>query len=431
MDGDSDPPLRWPLATLWAIVLGGFFFLIYGACNWITSLRAGIGSFYFPWERQLPFVPWMIVPYMSLDLFFVGAIFLCRRSELNTHAKRVVTAISIAAVCFLLFPLRFAFVRPETTGFPGMLFDWLKLDQPYNQFPSLHIALRSIVWAPYGRRVRGPLRWALIGWFVLIGASAVLTYQHHMIDIIGGEILTVVVFYLFPWSADETVESGSRNLRVASIYGVSAAALLEVAYALRPWGALLAWPAVSLALMTLAYAGVGARVFRKRNGRPAWAATLLLGPYLLGASISHAIYRRICAPWNQLTPHVILGCRLTSKQALQLRDLGVTAVLDLTAECRECDRLLGLEYKNVQILDLTLPTERQLSEAIAFIERHNGQGIVYIHCALGFSRSAGVLAAYLLKSSRAATAEQAIEMVRKVRPGIVVSPRWEVLLRKA
>jgi protein-tyrosine phosphatase/membrane-associated phospholipid phosphatase len=433
MDEGSDQPLPWYIAALWTIILGAFFFLAYGVCNWITSLRPGVGSFYWEWEPGIPFVPALILPYMSLDLFFVGAIFLCRRGELKTHAKRVVTAISIAAMCFLLFPLRFSFIRPVTSGFSGFLFDWLKLDQPYNQMPSLHIALCVIVWAPYGRRVHGLLRYILMGWFILIAASAVLTYQHHMIDILGGAILAIVVFYLFPWhgaSEEDGNHLAARNIRVAAIYGLSALGLFAIAHALRPWGWLLLWPAVSMLLVALAYAGFGPRIFRKRHGRFSWAATVLLIPYLAGARLSHAMYRRSSDSCCQITPNIILGRRLNRAEARQLASKGITAVLDLTPECRETRWPASVEYKNLQILDLTLPSEDLVRKAVKFIEDHAGAGRIYVHCALGFSRSAGVLAAYLLESSAASTAEEAIEMIRRVRPQIVVTPQWTSLLRR-
>src|SRR5437016_47649 len=54
------------------------FLIVYGWCNWITSQRDDVGTLYFGWERFIPFVPWMIVPYLSIDLFFVTAPFLCR-----------------------------------------------------------------------------------------------------------------------------------------------------------------------------------------------------------------------------------------------------------------------------------------------------------------------------------------------------------------
>src|SRR5436309_10393476 len=89
------------------------FLIVYGGCNWITSRRGDVGTFYFQWERAIPFVPFFILPYLSIDLFFVAAPFLCRnRDELRTFSKRIAGAIVIAGICFLLFPLRFAFARP-------------------------------------------------------------------------------------------------------------------------------------------------------------------------------------------------------------------------------------------------------------------------------------------------------------------------------
>src|SRR4051794_11820316 len=67
-----------------------FFLMVYGACNWITAHRANVGTLYFEWERQVPFVPFFILPYMSIDLFFIVAPFLCPTDrELSILAKRI------------------------------------------------------------------------------------------------------------------------------------------------------------------------------------------------------------------------------------------------------------------------------------------------------------------------------------------------------
>src|SRR5262249_23486395 len=121
MIAESDQPLSWWMRGIWIVILGGFFFLVYGGCNWISAQRASVPSFSWAWEQRIPFIPTLIVPYMSLDLFFAGAIWLCGKNELKLHAKRVVAAISIAAVCFLVFPLKYSFAKPETTGFYGLL----------------------------------------------------------------------------------------------------------------------------------------------------------------------------------------------------------------------------------------------------------------------------------------------------------------------
>ena len=182
-----------------SVALSILFLIVYGGCNWITARRANVGLFYFEWERATPFVPFFILPYMSIDLFFVVAPFLCRTErELSILTKRIVTAIAVAGICFLLFPLRFAFPRPDADGFLGAIFDWFRgMDAPYNLLPSLHAALMLILLDVYIRRTGGFVRIAIVSWFVLIALSPLLTYQHHLIDIAGGFVLAALCFLIF------------------------------------------------------------------------------------------------------------------------------------------------------------------------------------------------------------------------------------------
>ena len=186
-------------ALLASVGLSILFLIVYSGCNWITARRAGVGTFYFEWERGIPFVPFMILPYMSIDLFFVAAPFLCRTErELRTFSQRVICAIVVAGVCFLLFPLRFAFPRPHADGWLGAIFDWFRgMDSPHNLLPSLHAALMLILLDVYFRHSRGLIRIAIIAWFSLIAVSPVLTYQHHVVDIAGGFVLAACCFWLF------------------------------------------------------------------------------------------------------------------------------------------------------------------------------------------------------------------------------------------
>src|SRR5689334_2899672 len=134
------PPVKPGKALAVSVGLSILFLVVYGGCNWITAHRSGVRVFYFQWERFIPFVPSLIIPYLSIDLCFVGAPFLCRdERELRTFARRVVAAIVVAGICFLLFPLRFAFPRPSAPGWTGFFFDAFRgLDAPYNLLPSLH-----------------------------------------------------------------------------------------------------------------------------------------------------------------------------------------------------------------------------------------------------------------------------------------------------
>lgn len=171
-----------------AVGLSALFLVVYGGCLWITAHRSDVGSFYFGWERAIPFVPWMILPYLSIDLFFIAAPFLFSSArDLNLFVRRMAAAIMVAGLCFLLLPLRFAFPRPHADGWLGWLFDWFRaMDAPLNLFPSLHAALVILLANAYARNLQGGTRFVVLGWFLLIGVSPLLTRQHHVIDIVGG-----------------------------------------------------------------------------------------------------------------------------------------------------------------------------------------------------------------------------------------------------
>jgi membrane-associated phospholipid phosphatase len=182
-----------------SVGLSLLFLVVYGGCIWITSRRHDVGVFYFAWERSIPFVPFMILPYLSIDLFFVAAPFLLSSErDLKLFVARTGSAIVVAGICFLAIPLRFAFPRPEAHGWLGALFDWFRaMDAPYNLFPSLHAALLLLLIDAYGRHLRGPVRLGVMLWFVLIGLSPLLTHQHHVIDIFGGFALAAGCLIFF------------------------------------------------------------------------------------------------------------------------------------------------------------------------------------------------------------------------------------------
>lgn len=173
------------------------FLVVYGGCLWITAHRLEVGTFYFEWEHAIPFLPFMILPYLSIDLFFVAAPFLfTERGDLHRFVRRIVVTIVVAGLCFLSFPLRFGFPRPQAGGWLGALFDWFRsVDAPYNLFPSLHAALLLLLCDAHARNLRGWARAGVLGWFALIALSPLLTHQHHMIDILGGLALAALVSF--------------------------------------------------------------------------------------------------------------------------------------------------------------------------------------------------------------------------------------------
>src|SRR4051812_15076918 len=215
-----------------SVALSVAFLAIYGGCNWLTAHRSGVPSFFFQWERHIPFVPLMILPYMSIDLFFVSAPFLCRsKQELKVLSRRLALSLVIGAICFLLFPLRFAFERPAAPGLFGAVFDGFRqLDQPYNLVPSLHIAMLMSLAPVYLRRARLPWRVIFNLWFGLIALSTVLTYQHHVVDVIGGLVLGILCLYAFPDTETTLPVIANRRIGIRYAVGSAFACLLAVTF---------------------------------------------------------------------------------------------------------------------------------------------------------------------------------------------------------
>src|SRR5207249_2509104 len=106
-------------------------------------------------------------------------------------------------------------------------------------------------------------------WFFLISLSPVLTYQHHVIDIVGGFVVAGYCFYFFrePSLPLPVVV----NRRIGLYYAAGAAVALLMGAIFWPWGVLLLWPTVALGIVAIAYFGAGPIVFHKTRGTLPWS----------------------------------------------------------------------------------------------------------------------------------------------------------------
>jgi predicted protein tyrosine phosphatase len=428
----------WKQAALWLAFLAPFFYLSYGVANHLAAQRGDVPSVVFAWEHSIPFLAWTIFPYWSINVFYGLSLFLCRtRDEVHTHGKRLLTAQLIAVSCFLLFPLGFSFGQPAADGAAGFMFAALRgFDQPFNQAPSLHIALVVILWDLYRRLIPRGWHWLLHLWSLAIALSVLTTYQHHFIDIPTGALLGLFCLWLWPLDNASPVRAAGiardpKRQRFAVYYAIGSACcftLAGVGYARISGAALwLCWPGVALAGVALNYAWLGANGFQKDvDGRISIAARWLLAPYRWGAWLNSRLWTRgqahaVRVHDTRFDGRLWLGRMPTASQA---RALGIARIVDV---CAELPAPFSVPTRCVPMLDLIpADTDTLRKAAIAIqsqldaVRDHDHDGAVLVCCALGYSRSAAAVAAWMLHYSHANDADAAIAQLKQARPQLVL-----------
>ena len=85
----------------------------------------------------------------------------------------------------------------------------------------------------------------------------------------------------------------------------------------------------------------------------------------------------------------------------------------------------GIDYLHLEVEDYGVPSIQDMDNTIDYIRLHiEEKKPVMVHCAAGRGRTGTILAAYLLKEN-GLTADQAINKIRKLRPGSIQSNRQE------
>ncbi|HCH50080.1 MAG TPA: hypothetical protein DEV59_05250 [Proteus sp.] len=417
----------WLTGILWLLFLAPFFYLTYMQVNAYTSTLSSVSSFVYPWEKYIPFLPWTIIPYWSVNLAYGISLFICTTlREQFIHGVRLIAASFIACSGFLLFPLKFSFTRPVTDGFSGWLFTQLEgFDLPYNQAPSLHIILLWIIWLRFRAHTSPSWRWVLNLWSLLIAVSVLTTWQHHFIDIITGFAVGVLVCYLFPiktrWQWQ--FSASKRSLRIAKNYALSALLFYIIAVGLQGIFWLFIWPAITLTFITLGYLGAGATIFQKTpQGEVSLSAQIILLPYRFFAWCTYRYYLKRCRTPSQITENILLGGR-------PLYHLKAQAVFDLTCEWprnRFSKKQFYLAQPQIDLLPLS---PNDISNAMLSMEKLIQQGTVYIHCKLGYSRSATVVVAWLIYSGQAQDLTEALKQVYDARPQVILNQETQQALQ--
>ena len=169
------------------IPLDILFVTVYAGSNWLTSLRDDRLHLYLRQELAIPFVPAMVVPYLSISILFVLPLFMLDESRMKVLAKRIALATVVAGAVFLLLPAELGFERPEHV--PGFqpVFDAIHLlDKPHNLVPSLHIIYSFLILNALMSISGSRSRVLFITWLSVISIAVLLVHQHHVADVLGG-----------------------------------------------------------------------------------------------------------------------------------------------------------------------------------------------------------------------------------------------------
>ncbi|MBI2646363.1 MAG: phosphatase PAP2 family protein [Deltaproteobacteria bacterium] len=160
-----------------------------------------------PWElpvtavdRFFGFHPWTIWIYMSdYILIFLPAILVTHVHVMKRLLKAYLVNFAIHFPIFFFFPtiLPWEFRRYPIEGpILNAVFQFLWIaDGLVNCFPSQHVSLCFVVAIGFWN-YRRCWSWIMIIWSILISLSTLTTKQHYSWDVLGGLLVTLVVYWM-------------------------------------------------------------------------------------------------------------------------------------------------------------------------------------------------------------------------------------------
>jgi len=193
---------------------------------------------------------------------------------------------------------------------------------------------------------------------------------------------------------------------------------LIVAGALRrDWLLSVIWLGGNFVALGIAY-GLGShRILGKRpDGTIARWSWLVFLPVLTCSAVVWHLARLLSRgpALNDVTDNLVVGRRLLASEAPAEFDNYV----DLTAEFAEPSSIRrSSAYVCFPILDGGAPAPQALRDAVGNLR----PGRTFVHCAQGYGRTGMFAAAVLLKSGDAGSVEEAMRILKGVRPGIGLS----------
>jgi protein-tyrosine phosphatase len=367
------------------------FLIIYNFSAWYALHFEKSDSFVFSFEKHIPFVPWMIIPYMTSGLLFTLVFFFCSsEKDLMLLTKRINFTTIVSGLFFILFPLKYSFIKPQQdfgllNYFYQFLITW---DSNYNQAPSLHIGYACIFWAVINKEFKSGWRILLLGWILLLGISTLTVYQHHLIDIVTALLLSCLTFFIFPENKDRNYQIGAVYFFISLLFSLAALLIQHTTN----YGLLLLWICIVLFLVGCAYMNSNSRFLKTKDGSITILNKIIFFPYLFMYKIIWLFCRKKSShPVSEIIPQVYVGARLNSKQASSFINER-TYVIDLCAEAEENKYTRQKsQYFSFPLLDIGSVKKDELETLSNLLTSIYGSikpdEKIFIHCLMGYSRS--------------------------------------------
>jgi membrane-associated phospholipid phosphatase len=190
---------RWRLAAL-STAFGVFFYSVYWLADYYTGTLTSRHRVDFAFEASIPFLPWMILFYLSITPLLILLPFRFRTAVDALPAfATLCSQVAIAGLVFVVFPAQLGFPETIVSGPAAIPFGAATaVNLTYNLLPSLHVTFALSAAAFLTDAGSTAWRTGIRLWSLLIVASTVLTHQHHLADVAAGAILSAVTLR-FPY----------------------------------------------------------------------------------------------------------------------------------------------------------------------------------------------------------------------------------------
>lgn len=187
---------RFKVICLYVTLSTIAFAVIYGWCNQQAALSPNHYAMFTEWELKIPLIPWMIYPYISLNLLLVVAAFVLKEiSSVKGFCISLIIAAVLAGFVFYFFPGQLGFVRETVPGYEHFFDFMFSIDHPHNLFPSLHVTYSTLaIFAMIEQTNNRKFHAFMLFWLIMISASVIFVHQHHLFDILTGFILAVILY---------------------------------------------------------------------------------------------------------------------------------------------------------------------------------------------------------------------------------------------